>query len=396
MKLTQVQCGYLPLVDCAPLIIARELSFATQEGLDLELIKQPSWSALRDRLAFGHIDFAHMLSPMPVAMSLGLGGMATRVDALMVLSVNGTVVGISAELDRQMQATGWTNSFAAPQSTSKALFAASSKRIRIGVPFPFSMHRMLLETWLLQAEGFHPDRIEIVTVPPSQMAEAVRVGALDMFCVGEPWGTVAVQQSDATLILPGASIWQLAPEKVLGARHAWVVQNPGLCRAMIRALVKAASWLDQPENTPLAVSILSRSQHLDLPDHAIDPALTGQIISKTDEAPKKTDRFLRFHQGCANFPWRSQACWISDMLTQWHGLGREAGRKSARSCFRTDLYREALAQTGVDLPCASEKVEGAMQVPTAVASRLGEMILGPDRFFSGAVFDFDAPVLLEN
>lgn len=396
MKLTQVQCGYLPLVDCAPLIIARELSFAAQEGLDLELIKQPSWSALRDRLAFGHIDFAHMLSPMPVAMSLGLGGMATRIDALMVLSVNGTVVGISAELDRQMQATGWSNSFAAPQATSKALFAASRKRIRIGVPFPFSMHRMLLETWLSQADGFHPDRIEIVTVPPSQMAEAVRVGALDMFCVGEPWGTVAVQQSDATLILPGASIWQLAPEKVLGARHAWVVQNPGLCRAMIRALAKAASWLDQPENLPLAVSILSRSQHLDLPDHAIDPALTGQIITKTGEAPKKTDRFLRFHQGCANFPWRSQACWISDILTQWHGLSREAGRKTAGACFRTDLYREALAQTGVDLPCASEKVEGAMQVPTAVASRLGEMILGPDRFFSGAVFDFDAPVLLEN
>jgi NitT/TauT family transport system ATP-binding protein len=258
------------------------------------------------------------------------------------------------------------------------------------------MHRMLLETWLSQAEGFHPDRVEIVTVPPSQMAEAVRDGALDMFCVGEPWGTVAVQQSDATLILPGASIWQLAPEKVLGARHAWVVQNPGLCRAMIRALVKAASWLDQPENTPLAVSILARSQHLDLPDHAIDPALTGQINTKTGEAPKKTDRFLRFHQGCANFPWRSQACWISDRLTHWHGLNREAGRKTAGACFRTDLYREALASTGVDLPRASEKVEGAMLVPTAVASRLGEMILGPDRFFSGAVFDFDAPVLLEN
>ena len=102
MKVTQVTCGYLPLVDCAPLIIAKELKFAAQEGLDLTLLQQPSWSALRDRLAFGHIDFAHMLSPMPVAMSLGLGGAPNRIDALMVLSVNGTVIGVSADLSRKM------------------------------------------------------------------------------------------------------------------------------------------------------------------------------------------------------------------------------------------------------------------------------------------------------
>jgi NitT/TauT family transport system ATP-binding protein len=396
MKLTQVRCGYLPLVDCAPLIIAQELTFAAQEGLDLSLVKQPSWSALRDMLALGQIDFAHMLSPMPVAMSLGLGGMPSQIDVLMVLSVNGNVIGVSAELDRLMQATGWRNTLGDPQATSEAIFAATNKPLRIGVPFPFSMHRMLLETWLSQAPGFSPDRIEIVTVPPSKMAQAVREGTLDMFCVGEPWGTVAVQHSEASLILPGRSIWEFAPEKVLGVRHDLATQNPMQCHAMIRAIHRAGHWLEQPENTSLAVEILARSQHLDLPDHAIDPALSGRIVTQLGQLPKQTQRFLCFHQGAANFPWRSQAVWIADVLSRWHGLDQDAARATARACYRSDIYRDALTPIGVDMPVASEKVEGAMAVPTVTASAKGDMILGPDRFFNGAVFDFDRGVAPKN
>ncbi len=393
--MTQVNCGYLALVDCAPLIIAKELKFAAQEGLDLTLQKQPSWSALRDRLTFGQIDFAHMLSPMPVAMSLGLGGASTPVDALMVMSVNGTVIGVSCDLDANMRARGWDNTFDNPQATSRAMFAAMDRPLRIGVPFPFSMHRMLLETWMSQAPAFSPDQIEIVTVPPPQMAQAVRDGALDVFCVGEPWGSVAIQQSNATLVLPGSAIWEFAPEKVLGVRSVWADQNPRACRAMIRAIYKAAHWLNEPDNTPLAVEILARSQHLDLPDHAIDPALTGRMVTRLGEPAKVTERFVNFHDGAANFPWRSQASWIADILARWHGLDHDTARTAARACFRSDVYRDALGPQGVDMPGASEKVEGAMAVPTTVASALGHMILGPDRFFDGAVFDFGSPQALK-
>lgn len=388
MKTTHVRCGYLPLVDCAPLIIAKELKFAAQEGIDLTLQKQPSWSALRDRLAFGQIDFAHMLSPMPIAMSLGLGGASNRIDALMVLSVNGTVIGVSSALNEKMAATGWVNSFDNPQGASKALLAAADRPLRIGVPFPFSMHRMLLETWLSEDPAFTPERIEIVTVPPPQMARAVQNGELDVFCVGEPWGSVAVQHSGATLILPGARIWEFAPEKVLGVRHSYAEENPDACRAMIRAIYKAAQWLNQPENTPLAVEILGRGQHLDLPDPAIDPALTGRIATHLDAPAKPAPQFLNFHDGAANFPWRSQASWIADRISQWHGLDQQTSRQIARASFRSDIYRSALAPLGADLPGASQKIEGAMSAPVAVASTLGQMILGPDRFFSGAIFDF--------
>lgn len=396
MSLTPARCGYLPLVDCAPLVIAKELTFAAEEGLDLELLQQPSWSALRDRLAFGEIDFAHMLSPMPLAMSLGLSGKPLCIDALMVLSVNGTVIGLSRDLSAQLEASGWVNGFDDPRATANALFEATTQRLRIGVPFPFSMHRMLLEYWLSSHPAFHPDRVEIITVPPPQMADAVREGRLDMFCVGEPWGSVAVHDSDASLVLPGAAIWKFAPEKVLGARHDWVSAHPSVSHAMVRSIYKATRWLAQPENIPLAVDILASSQHLNLPDPAIEPALTGRIITEFGAAPKRSDRFVCFHQGSANFPWRSQGAWIADRLSRWHGLDRHAALTAARACFRSDIYRDALAPLGVDMPGASERVEGAMATPTAVASTKGEMILGPDVFFDGALFDFSERSVLQN
>ncbi|MGH1578603.1 CmpA/NrtA family ABC transporter substrate-binding protein [Planktotalea sp.] len=350
MTMRSIKCGFLPLVDCAPLIIAKELTFAAQEGLDLTLVKQPSWSALRDKLALGHIDLAHMLSPMPVAMSLGLGGMPANIDALMVLSINGTVIGVSNELGQKLEGNGWVNTFNAPHETSKALSAAASGPLRIGIPFPFSMHRILLEMWLFQSANFDPSQVEIITVPPPKMAAAVRDGFLDMFCVGEPWGTVAVQQSGATLVLPGARIWECAPEKVLGVRHDWAEANPDTCRSLVRAIYRAANWLGQAENTLLAVEILARNQHLDLPDHAIEPALNNCIVASSEKAPIRSEGFLEFHQRATNFPWRSQAALIGDKLASWHGLDPSYAQKVARSCFRADIYRDALAPIGVELP----------------------------------------------
>lgn len=394
MKMTKVRCGYLPLVDCASLIIAKELKFAAQEGLDLTLLKQPSWSTLRDMLAFGQLNFAHMLSPMPVAMSLGLGGMALDIDVLMVLSVNGTVIGVSNALDRQMQAAGWSNDFNAPSASLKAIFAGRSKQLRIGVPFPFSMHRMLVETWLSQAAEFSADQIEIVTVPPPKMADAVREGTLDMFCVGEPWGSVAVQQSNATLILPGARLWEFSPEKVLGVQHKWAKQNPALCQAMIRAIYKASHWLDQPENIPLATEILARSQHLDLPDHAIDPALSGRFITRLGQRPKQIDRFLRFHERSANFPFQSHANWIADILSRWHRLDPQESRQIAQACFRSDIYHQALAPIGAERTIPLQGSLAAMTDTAVWSSPLCGVIPAADQFFSGAIFDFtksDAP-----
>lgn len=385
MKAVPVTCGYLPLVDSAPLIIAKELRFAAEVGLDLTLAQQPSWSALRDRLAFGALDFAHMLSPMPIAMSLGLGGAPAKIDALMVLSVNGTVIGISDALAQAMQDGGWENTFDGPKSTAAAVLATAQKPLRIGVPFPFSMHKLLVEYWLSKDPNFDPDCVQIITIPPPQMAGAVAENRIDMFCVGEPWGSVAVQQSGAHLILPSSAIWQSAPEKVLGARHDWIAQNRDTTDRMIRATYLAAQWLEQPQNIPLAIDILASSDHLDLPDHAIEPALTGHITPSADSAPIHVPNFITFHRNAANFPWESQAQWIAARLNAPH----------TQRIFRSDIFRDAITPLGANIAIASQKPEGAMTRPTTVAGTKGPLILGPDTFFDGAVFDFNAEKLLK-
>ncbi len=374
---TVLNCGYVPLVDCATLVIAKELGFAAEEGLALNLVQQPSWSALRDMLALGHLDAAQMLSPMPVAMSMGLGGLPAEIDALMVLSVNGTVFGVSNAV-----ATGIEN---VPFGDANALLNQMARRkgkpLRIGVPFHYSMHRLLLSYWTSAA----PDlMIEEVTVPPPRMADAVADGFVDAFWVGEPWGSVAVQRGVAQLMMAGRSVWQFAPEKVLAARRVWIEDNADSAGKLMRAVFHAAQWLDTKKNKPLAIEILGRSEHLSLSPDLIDPAITGHILPKPDAHPVQVDRFLQFHKYAANFPWRSQAAWIADQLG-----ADAAGLEKAKACFRSDLYRQNLVGIGADMPGASEKKEGSLQFETAVASSRGHMILAPDAFFDGRTFDFD-------
>ncbi|MBM7068888.1 CmpA/NrtA family ABC transporter substrate-binding protein [Actibacterium sp. 188UL27-1] len=383
----QLDCGYVPLVDSAPLIIARALNFDIEEGIRLNLLRQPSWSALRDLLALGHLDCAQMLSPLPIAMSLGLGGIPCRIDALMVLSVNGNTIGVSTALAQMMRAEGWHGGFQTPMETGHALLGSARNPLRIGVPFPFSMHTELLHIWLQGCDLPDPGMLQIITIPPPRMAEAVADNQIDAFCVGEPWGSQTVEAQVGELILPGSAIWQFAPEKVLAVRHRWTDEAPQTTAALMRAVFRACRWLDQKDNRTLASEILARSEHLDLPDAVIDRALMGRIVPSPGSIGEDVTGFLHFARSGATFPWRSQAAWIAHRLAPRHGLDRAASIATAKACFRPDLYRANLAPLGVDMPGASEKLEGSMIHRTAVASVKGDMILGPDAFFDGAIFD---------
>ena len=376
MTTTLLNCGYVALVDSAPLIIAQELGFAAEEGIALNLVQQPSWSALRDMLALGHLDVAHMLSPMPVAMSLGMGSFPAEIDALMVLAVNGTVFGLSKSVAAQLGDTP----FGDPGGLPRAFAQAGITHLRVGVPFHFAMHRLLLGYWNSSA----PDlSIEAVTVPPPRMADAVADGQIDAFWVGEPWGSAAVHRDVGQLMFTGSQVWGFAPEKVLAARRTWIEAEPDMTRRLMRAVYHAARWLDTKRNKPLAIEILARSEHLNLAPELIDPAITGHLIPAKGGGPVTVNGFQMFHRHATHFPWRSQAAWIAAQL----GADAE-GIARAKDCFRTDLYRQNLGSIGVDLPGASEKVEGAMTHETAVASSRGHMILGADAFFDGRTFDF--------
>lgn len=383
----RLSVAFMPLVDAAPVIVAQDMGFAREEGLDLDLVRAPSWSSIRDMLAFGRVEAAHLLSPVPVAMALGIGGVASAISALMVMSVNGNVIGVSSELESRLRAHGHDFAFNDAVAAGRALVSAVQDPLRIGVPFPFSMHAELLYYWLSASGLPLPQGIEIKTVPPPLMADAIAEGEIDAFCVGEPWGSKAVETGVGALLLPGRAIWSAAPEKVLAVRSSWTVDEPDLTARLMRAVWKAARWLAQGGIETTAAEVLSRGGNLDLSAEMVDRALTGRLMVNARGDQRDCPGFVEFFGGAANFPWKSQAAWIATQMAARLGLDRSAVLEPARAVFRTDLYRQNLRDVGAILPGASEKIEGGIAPETAAASETGRLILAENAFFDGRVFD---------
>lgn len=374
-----LQVGYVPLVDAAPLIIAQVFGFAKEEGLDLHLARAASWSMLRDMLDFGQVAAAQMLSVVPVARALGLGGGSVPLETPMVMALNGETLGISSRITARIDAA-----FGDAVAMGRAL-SGLRQPLRIGVPFAFSMQTELLHYWLDRAA---PElAVSIHTVSPPRMAEALLTDEIDGFCVGEPWGSQAVAVAGARLLLPGSAIWSQAPEKVLATRTGWCEANPDLAGRLMRALWRAGRWLSDSGNRLMAAEVLSAPQHLGVAAEVIEPSLSGRMILDPQGNEGNAAQFLTFHDGAANFPWRSQAGWIADRLALRFGLDRMAAQTNARAVFRSDLYRLHMAGTGAAMPRASDKVEGILSQAEPVPGTQGSLILQRNRFFDGTVFD---------
>lgn len=387
MRSTSLSIGFIPLIDAAPLIVAQEMGFAAEEGITLALRRAPSWSSLRDMLSFGHVEAAQMLAPVPVATALGLGGAGTALSAVSVISVNGTVIGVSNDLAARLRDHGHDFAFDDARAAGQALIAAKPSDLRIGVPFPFSMHAELVYYWL-SALGLHaPQGISIRTVPPPLMADAIKAGEIDAFCVGEPWGSKAVENGVGELLLPGAAIWAFAPEKVLAVRSDWAEAEPELLGRLIRAVWRAGRWLADPGSRLLAAEMISRPAFLDLSPEIIDRSLSGRLVISPSGGAREVPGFIEFHNGAATFPWRSQAEWIGLQLASRTGLDRQQAARAASAVYRSDLHRKALAGIGATLPGASSKLEGAVQQDLAVGSESGTLILRRDVFFDGRIFE---------
>ena len=386
MTLTPIAAGFIPLVDAAPLIVAKELGFAEEEGLDLSLERAPSWSTLRDQLAFGQIQAAHMLSPVPVASYLGLMNGLPKLQVLSVLSMNGNVIGVSPNMAALLEVRGYGFDFKDAKAAALAV-ASLPKPLRIGVPFYLSMHSELVSIWLNAVGLKAGDDFQIQAVPPPLMAQAIKNGDLDIFCVGEPWGSVTVDTANGTLILPGAAIWTAAPEKVLATRADWAEQNEDTALKLIRALWRAGQWLDQPSKHVALAEVLARKDYVGVNSDLIDRALTGRLVLNSAGANKHHDNFLRFHTEGATFPWQSQADWIAERLKARHGTVDDVAAAEVHKIFRSDLYRRALGQLGAPMPLSNSKIEGGLTESTEVRAVTGSLSLGQNRFFDGQTFD---------
>lgn len=388
MKLDRVTCGFVPLTDSAVLIAAAELGFAAEEGIDLALVREPSWSNIRDKISLGAYPAAHLLSPMAVALSLGLGPMPVKIDAAFVLSLNGNTLTATPALAEELRALGGV---AGDASLMAAAFRqlAQRRRLRVGVPFPQSMH-LLLVRYFLNAAGVAADRIDWTVAPPPILPEVLSAGEVDVFMVGEPWGSLSVERGAGAILLPGAAIWRAAPEKVLGLRRDWAEDNPDLVRRLIRALYRAAQWCGRHQHDGVLAEVLARPAYLDCPALLIERALVGELVLNPGGALLSDPLAIRLTGDLTNFPWRSGGAWIAQQAAAHWGVPQATAMAEGAQVFRSDLYRQAVGTLGAALPAASAKVEGMSTSVTDVPGTQNSVSVGPDAFFDEAVFDVTA------
>lgn len=340
----RITAGFLPLTDSLILVVAKEMGFAAAEGIGLTLVRELSWANIRDRIAVGQFDVAHMLAPMPIAASLGLNPIAGAMIAPFALGYGGNAVTVSTALWAAMRAAGVPRDFDA-RGVGAALARVvqrGGRRFRLGVVHPHSSHNYELRYWLA-GSGIHPDRdVEIVILPPPLMADALNVGGIDGYCVGEPWNSVAVASGAGHIATVKAAIWPWSPEKVLGSSARWAERNRDALAALIRALRKAASWCGDRSNHAEAAQLLSQPEFLGQPAELIGRALSGEIEVEPGVVVPVADFFVPEARG-ATVPNPTHALWFYSQMVRWGDVAHtQANAAAAAAAYRPDLYRNAL------------------------------------------------------
>ena len=364
MSRAAVTLGYVPLADAALPILALEMGFAAEEGIDLTLVREPTWSNIRDKIAMGVYPAAHMLSPLAVALSAGVGPVAVPVVAPMLLGTNGNTLTATPELAASLDAPPGD----APAIGAALARVAAARGLRVGVPFPHSMHRELVR-FLIERSGGDPARITFLTAPPRILPEVLAAQEVDAFMVGEPWAAIAADRGAGVQLLRGADIWAAVPEKVLALDARWAAAHGDLVAALVRAMYRAALWMGREDRAGSVAGVLALPRYLGAPVLLIERALREAVRMR---APGDL------------YPWQSAAGWIAERCAPGWGVGRVAAKAAALATFRPDLLHAAVAPLEANLPLSLAKTEGRLVVAGTVPGRRGAVETGPDRFFDGS------------
>jgi two-component system, oxyanion-binding sensor len=348
-----LRIGFIPLVDAAALIVAVDKGFAAAEGLDVALVREVSWSNVRDKLNIGLFDAAHLLAPVAIASSLGLGHVKVPIVASFNLGLNGNAITVSPALHAAIMNEIDGDPFD-PMVTALALsrvVAARRKRgaepLTFGMTFPFSTHNYQLRFWMA-AGGVDPDEdVHMVVLPPPYMVDSLASGQVDAFCVGAPWNSVAVDLGVGHVLHFVSDILVRAAEKVLAVRQNWSENNPEVLAALIRAASRAAEFIEQPENRAEAARLLAQPERVGVDADVILRTLDGRLKISPDGTIRESSRYLLVGREGAARPDPVQAVWLYAQMVRWGqaSISPEA-LKIAEGVFRPDLYDAALGLRG--------------------------------------------------
>jgi nitrate/nitrite transport system substrate-binding protein len=373
---TKAKLGYIALTDFAPLAIAKEKGFFAKHGVgDVEVLKQASWGATRDNLELGSpnggIDGAHILTPMPYAMTLGLntkGNKPVPMYILARLNLNNQAISVAAKYSDLK--------LGLDASPLKPYIAMGKKRkvpFTVAMTFPTGTHNFWIRYWLASA-GIDPDLdVNTIVIPPPQMVANMRVGNMDAFCVGEPWNQQLINQKIGFTAVQTQEIWKDHPEKSFAMRKDWVDANPNAAKAILKAIQEAQVWADNPANTDELAKILSQKQWINCQVSDILPRLKG-VTDYGDGKPGKKSQFMKFWRDYASFPFKSHDTWFLAEMRRWGFLPNGVDyEKVVAQVNRADLWKEAAKEIG----------QSAM-IPKSDSR-------GKETFFDGVVFDPEEP-----
>jgi two-component system, oxyanion-binding sensor len=345
--------GFIPLVDAAALIVAVDKGFAAAEGLDVTLVREVSWSNVRDKLNIGLFDAAHLLAPVAIASSLGLGHVRVPIVAPFNLGLNGNAITVSPALHAAIMAEIDGDRFD-PMATARALARVVAKRrkngadaLTFGMTFPFSTHNYQLRFWMA-AGGVDPDEdVRLVVLPPPYMVDSLANGHVDAFCVGAPWNSVAVDLGVGHILHFVSDILVRAAEKVLAVRQNWSERNADILAALIRAASRASEFIEQPQNRTEAARILAQPERIGVDADVIQRTLDGRLKISPDGTMRESSRYLLVGREGAARPDPVQAAWLYAQMARWGqaSISPEA-LKTAKAVFRPDLYDAALGREG--------------------------------------------------
>jgi nitrate/nitrite transport system substrate-binding protein len=360
----QIKVGFIKLTDMVPLAVAYEKGYFEDEGLYVTLEPQANWKVVLDRVITGELDASHMLAGQPLGATIGIGTKADIITAFS-MDLNGNAVTVSNAVWQQMQAQVPRDAQGKPVRPVKAdalkpvveSFRAAGKPFRMGVVFPVSTHNYELRYWLASG-GLHPGfysasdvtgqiraDVQISVTPPPQMPATMEAGTINGYCVGEPWNQQAIFKKVGVPVITDYEIWKNNPEKVIGVTRAWAEKYPNTHLAMIKALLRAAAWLDaSPANRKEAAAMISQSQYVGADVRVISNSMTGTFEYVPGEKRAVPD-FNVFYRYYATYPFYSDAIWYLTQMRRWgqipEGKPDSWYLETARKVYRPDIYLQA-------------------------------------------------------
>ena len=339
---TTLKVGFIPLTDCASVVMASVKEFDKKYGIKIIPSKEASWAAVRDKLVNGELDAAHVLYGLVYGVQLGIGGTQKDMAVLMTLNNNGQAITLSNQLRDKKVTDG--------DALSK-IVKAEPREYTFAQTFPTGTHAMWLYYWLANY-GIDPFKdVKNITVPPPQMVANMRIGNMDGYCVGEPWNARAIMDKIGFTAETTQGIWKDHPEKVLGTTADFVKNNPNAARALTMAVLEASRYIDVMENRPEVARVIADKSYVNTSVETIE----GRMMGKYDNGLGKTwqdPNYMKFfNDGAASFPYLSDGMWFSTQHKRWGLLKEHPDYLAvAKKINQIELYKEAASQLKMNIP----------------------------------------------